>query len=182
MNRIILLCFFHLPYLLGSQNLVPNSGFENHKELRGVGFHSPNKFHELVPGWTCPGSHVNLFTKTYKPTERELKRGYDLKKYPPFSGKAHVLLDYGISIPNFKITVADYVQTKLIEPLKKGTYYSISFAVFINDTDGIKNNPQFAQHFGLSFSNQKFTAPKKGQKTIEDYSPFLINEAPMSND
>lgn len=166
---------FVLSINLSAQNLVLNAGFEAHDAAKAY-----HQFSESVPNWSrVTAGHPILLSKDFAPSPTQLKQGYDLKKFPPYNGVAHIKLHYGKSTPSQRITAATHIQTKLTRPLKKENIYEIELHVKINETDGILESPQFIEHFGISFSNQPFKR-KIGSGMLNDYSPFLLQNQTLN--
>jgi OOP family OmpA-OmpF porin len=153
---VLLLFSTLLFHQTNAQNLIPNAGFEYHKNC-------PNDFNHNITlsiGW-LNGSHATpdyyhpCGTKDF----RTPKNRYGIQK--PFEGDAYVGL-------NNRQLYREYINAKLKEPLKAGTTYRVS--IYVSSSDDFDYT---LSDIGFYFSKKRIY--QANTKRIKDITPQVVN-------
>lgn len=147
--------------LVKAQNLVPNPSFEKVKRITSNWSRASAEFSGLVKEWDSPtlgspdilfeGSRGKMYPKRPK---------IDLTKYTPRTGKFMTgIKTYGCT--GIAMHCREYMQVKLLEPLKKGEQYYIEF--WLNPVEySVKVNS-----FGIGLSVEKVKEDHDGLISIK---------------
>lgn len=163
------------------QNLIPNSGFEQHGNVyRAVC--KPDEFSEFVRGWVGLGMlppHQIYLTKDYQPSIADVEQvGYDLDRFPPHTGKAMIRL-WAHPSTNQSETCREghggSIYTTLLRPIQAGKCHKISFWYYIKPSSGSQMMPTFFENFGITLYNSKPSNRVK-QCLLSTNSPLLLKE------
>lgn len=164
--HIFLLVLIAFGKLCAQQNLIPNSDFENHKDL-------PT---DIGQGKNCLESWINPVLAgggDYFHAEAKSKKSNTGKnffgKQEPHSGKAYA----GICITrNYR----EYLQTKLLKPLEKGRSYNVEVYISRGDAKWLGSMKGFC----IIFSPDTFRLQKYGPPMSKPPVVFR-NEAGYNN-
>lgn len=165
-SHIFLLWFIASGKLCAQENLIPNSDFENHKDL-------PT---DIGQGKSCLESWINPVLAgggDYFHAEAKSKKSNTGKnffgKQQPHSGKAYA----GICITrNYR----EYLQTQLIKPLEKGRSYKVEVYISRGDAKWLGSMKGFC----IIFSSDTFRLQKYGPPMSKPPVVFR-NEAGYNN-
>ncbi|MFN0204278.1 MAG: OmpA family protein [Bacteroidia bacterium] len=121
-----------------AQNLVKNSGFEQHLPLDCLGCHQDKQnFNAVLKHWHHFSSAPTICDCQYKKNaDEELKKKLfcPMDKIKPYQGCNMIELHFAKGCSNWKMEktgCADQLATKLETPLQIGSVYEISFWLFI---------------------------------------------------
>ena len=139
-----------LPDYINAQNLVPDSSFENYITC-------PNSYGQIdrLKHWQNVTNHTgtaDYYNRCAINTLASIPINTLLGNKDVVSGKGYIglLLFYNIAT---KEVHREYVEGKLIEPLKKNTIYKISFLYSV-----AKNGYYITNAFGIYFSNDSLVS------------------------
>jgi OmpA-OmpF porin, OOP family len=175
MKFIFCIIFFILHSLtLFSQNLVPNSSFEKYKNRPITGL-SDYGIDNLLNGWMTPTKHTNADFYVFL-DDSTIYDNYDFSKSGFGKQKAYdgnvfvgLLLQiyFGEYISFETINYREYIQAKLIKPMKKGHKYyaSMYYKLSERSTYGIDG-------LGIYFSKEKI----ESNSFLLDYKPQVSNK------
>ncbi|CAN5896902.1 hypothetical protein BH11BAC7_BH11BAC7_28180 [soil metagenome] len=124
----VLICLFSSAAV--AQNLVPNPGFEEYKKIPITFCRTAKEFNATVTDWTMPNEATSdYFHAKCKASASTIKNNFagfqQAKEGEAYAGM-YCVLDKGISY-------SEYLQTKLIQPLKAGQKYTIQFYVSLSE-------------------------------------------------
>lgn len=144
--KILLSCFITLLCIsIHAQNLVPNPSFEEEIQRKPTdrynGILSPQ--HELVKGWVTPNSGSSDY---YNSNLSTVNNGISVKMARSGNGRTG-LVTKASNLPGY----AEYLQTRLKEPLKANTVYQVKFYFSLD-----KRCKIYASHLGVYFSDSQF--------------------------
>ncbi len=162
---------------LAAQNLVKNSGFEEHQNIPSLWFDNWG----YSKTWKNIGFYVQIFDTDYKLNKQEISRGYKMDDYLPYKGKAVAWIPAYLMDTRGSVVgggESGYLYSLLKKPLEKNKLYSIKFWVNIRGNlifDKSKDY-SFLKHFGISFCNEKpyVTGKYPTPSLLRSDSPFLI--------
>jgi OmpA-OmpF porin, OOP family len=124
--RLIILLLLHLPgSSLFPQNLVPNPGFEEHDTCPNL-----ERLHGLRH-WIMPTPGTSDYYNECSPKYFRLPDTY-WGHQPPSEGKGCVAIYCSGWYHTYR-NYREYIQARLIEPLKKGQKYRVAFYVSLAD-------------------------------------------------
>jgi outer membrane protein OmpA-like peptidoglycan-associated protein len=155
LNLILIVCFFISHKATISQNLIPNAGFEYHRNC-------PITYGQvaLSTGWRNPTKGTPDY---YHPCGIEdyqtPKNRYGYKT--PFAGSAYIGL-------NSRLTYREYVKTKLKEPLKAGVTYEAT--IYVSSSAKFD---YITSDIGFYFSNENIS--QSNYKIFKDIVPQVVN-------
>lgn len=117
--------------LIVAQNLVPNPGFEEYKKLPITFCRTAKEFKETVVSWTVPNEATSdYFHAKCKASASTIKNNFNgfqaAEEGEAYAGM-YCYLERGINY-------SEYLQTKLLKPLKAGQRYTIQFYVSLSES------------------------------------------------
>ncbi len=128
-----LLCLFDKT---SSQNLVPNPSFELYEACPPY----PGQIH-LAQGWDSPNNRTTDYFHRCSPAENGASVPENLVGIQePFHGNAYTGIRTWIPIIPGNFIYREYLATQLLEPLKEGQEYEISFRVSVAELSGYYSN------------------------------------------
>jgi outer membrane protein OmpA-like peptidoglycan-associated protein len=128
MKGILFLIFlvFVLLFSTEAQNLVPNPDFEEYEECptRYTTWIKSNQYYILIPGWNYPTAGTpDYFNRCATSLECSIPEN-EFGISEPYSGDGYAgLFAAGRATKTFR----EYIDCQLLEPLKKGQKYCVSF-------------------------------------------------------
>ncbi|AEI48754.1 gliding motility-associated C-terminal domain-containing protein [Runella slithyformis] len=177
LNGLLLLCFSCAPGF--SQNLVPNSSFEEYFQIPCGRITNQLGIQRYVKEWYTPTFGTSdIWTES---TERPCTTSLDNYSLTPYEGTmcAGIFLsDFSkFTPPNDVISknYREYLQIKLKQPLQKGKIYHVEFYVLFYFTSSLACN-----NMGVLFSMDSltnFTPPGAGLLQI----PQVVENRVLSN-
>lgn len=114
-----------------AQNLVPNPGFEQYRKIPPSYCHSAKEFNECMEAWSLPNlSTSDYFNSKCKGSASTIKNNF-VGNQRPKEGQAYA----GFYVyENATINYREYLQVKLLQPLKAGKTYDIRFYVSLSES------------------------------------------------
>ncbi|AEH00782.1 OmpA/MotB domain protein [Lacinutrix sp. 5H-3-7-4] len=141
--KITTLLFFAFGHSI-AQNLVLNSSFEAFKNCPK----NKGAFHENVINWSCSNyGSTDYFNNCSKDLGFENYVGFQ----EPKTGNAYSGI-YTFAPASYR----EYIQTKLVSQLAKGTKYLITFQISLSDCSSHSNN-----NFGVLFTSEELDSKSK---------------------
>ena len=148
MKQILIGALSFLCISVNAQNLVPNSGFENHTAC-------PDSTGQLnlVKDWWAPwGKPVyfhacNNYQTAYRRVVPPGQKSYNVNPVVAHSGEAYVGIYVSVI---WRKTHHDYLMCKLSSPLEKDSIYKVEMMVRLGDLW------KFVDYLGMYFSNDRY--------------------------
>lgn len=164
---------FIAPFMIGvftygwsmAQNLVPNPGFEDHKNCP-----QQAKQFSFVKNWKSPAGpgSPDYFNKCGA-SEAGIPKNF-AGKQEAYEGSGYAGIDLlDKEDPRFR----EYIEVKLIKPLKKGKEYKVSFWISLSD-----NSKYAVNNIGVYFSDKGFKDKKETryvQPQVSNANPTLLS-------
>ncbi|RYY30353.1 MAG: gliding motility-associated C-terminal domain-containing protein [Chitinophagaceae bacterium] len=161
---LLLLCLFFLPEKARTQNLVPNSGFENMNgcpyNLVSIPYTANYSSFPTVTDWTNP---LRLSSPDYFNTCASGSSGLKIPNSQfgyqlPFNGNAYagiILWEAQLVNGQTVFDYREYLQTRLQAPLTAGKQYCVSFRVSPTVSPGFDYNYVWMDEIGVNLSSQR---------------------------
>lgn len=158
-KSLLFLSIFFTLFSLNAQNLIVNAGFEHN---RGCPNGENGHFATLALGWRNPNKATpDYYHSCGEPMRYSTPQNvYDYLK--PFAGEAYIAL---LSRPAYR----EYIQSKLREPLKKGTTYRIK--IFVRSSTKFSH---LCSDIGLLFSKNPISSDDVYR--FKEVEPQIISE------
>jgi OmpA-OmpF porin, OOP family len=165
LHFIFFICIYLFSNFLAAQNLVSNPGFEEHKKIPPTFCHTDKEFNASVTDWSMPNeATADYFHAECKGSASTIKNNFAGFQHAE-EGQAYAGI-YCCLTPEINYT--EYLQTKLIKPLKTGQKYIIQFYVSLSESS------QFAiDRFGVAFLKKSI---EQENKFTLAYSPTVESE------
>jgi outer membrane protein OmpA-like peptidoglycan-associated protein len=131
MRYSVWLTVLFFPAFLAGQNLVPNPGFESYRKIPPTYCHSAKEFRDCMEDWTLPNlatsDYFNSKCRANASTNRNNFAGFQ----KPKEGEAYAgFYLYEDHSANYR----EYLQVKLLAPLRAGTVYDIRFYISLSES------------------------------------------------